>query len=152
MDTDYTDLHGGYFVPGAIACSQREIWENGVKYKELTHEIIEAAYRVHKVLGYGFLERVYLNSLMIELKRRGLGAECEKPLKVLYESEVVGDYICDIVVEGKVILELKAVKELNEIHEVQLVNYLKATGIEVGLLINFGPSVQIKRKVFDSAA
>lgn len=106
---------------------------------------------MHKVLGYGFLEKVYQNALMIELSKKGLQAECERPLKILYESEVVGDYVCDIVVEGKVILELKAVKEINDIHEVQLVNYLKGTGIEVGLLINFGPSVQVKRKVLDSA-
>ena len=122
-----------------------------MKYQELTHQIIHAAYRVHKVLGYGFLEKVYQNALMIELRKTGLQAECERPLKILYESEVVGDYICDIVVEDKVILELKAVKEINDIHEVQLVNYLKGTGIEVGLLINFGPSVQVKRKVLDSA-
>lgn len=122
-----------------------------MKYQELTHQIIEAAYQVHKVLGYGFLERVYQNALMIELKKRGFHATCEKPLKIIYEGEIVGDYICDIVVDDKVILELKAVKELSDIHEVQLVNYLKGTGIEVGLLINFGPSVQIKRKVFDRA-
>ena len=73
----------------------------------------------------------------------------EVPIKVYYRDEIVGEYVADIVVEGKVILELKAVKELTEIHEVQLVNYLKATGIEVGLLLNFGHSVQIKRKVFD---
>ena len=97
------------------------------------------------------MEKVYQNALMIELSKKGLQAECERPLKILYESEVVGDYVCDIVVEGKVILELKAVKEINDIHEVQLVNYLKGTGIEVGLLINFGPSVQVKRKVLDSA-
>ena len=121
-----------------------------MKYQELTHQIIEAAYRVHKILGYGFLEKVYQNALMIELAKRGIRAESERPLKIHYESEIVGDYVCDIGVEDKVILELKAVKEINEIHEVQLVNYLKGTGIEVGLLINFGPSVQIKRKVLDS--
>ncbi len=118
-----------------------------MQYKELTHQIIDAAYRVHKVLGYGFLEKVYQNALIIELKRRGFRAEAEMPLKILYESEIVGDYVCDIVVEDKVILELKAVKAIAEVHEVQLVNYLKGTGIEVGLLINFGPSVQVKRKV-----
>ena len=122
-----------------------------MKYQELTHKIINAAYQVHKVLGYGFLEKVYQNALMVELAKRGILAKKERPLKIHYESEVVGDYVCDIVVEDKVILELKAVKETNEIHEVQLVNYLKGTGIEVGLLINFGPSVQIKRKVLDSA-
>lgn len=122
-----------------------------MKYQELTQQIIEAAFRVYKVLGYGFLEKVYQNALMIELTKRGIRAESERPLKIHYESDIVGDYICDIVVEDKVILELKAVKEINKIHEVQLVNYLKGTGIEVGLLINFGPSVQIKRKVLDSA-
>ena len=121
-----------------------------MKYQELTHQIINAAYQVHKVLGYGFLEIVYQNALMVELAKRGIRAESGRPLKIRYESEIVGDYVCDIVVEDKVILELKAVKEINEIHEVQLVNYLKGTGIEVGLLINFGPSVQIKRKVLDS--
>ena len=122
-----------------------------MKHQELTQQIIEAAFRVHKVLGYGFLEKVYQKALMIELTKRGIRADSERPLKIHYESEIVGDYICDIVVEDKVILELKAVKEINKIHEVQLVNYLKGTGIEVGLLINFGPSVQIKRKVLDSA-
>ena len=121
-----------------------------MKYQELTHQIIDAAYRVHKILGYGFLEKVYRNALMIEFRKIGLRAECERPLKILYASEVVGDYVCDIVVENKVIIELKAVKEINDIHEVQLVNYLKGTGIEVGLLINFGPSLQVKRKVLDS--
>ena len=96
-----------------------------MKYQELTHKIINAAYQVHKVLGYGFLEKVYQNALMVELAKRGILAKKERPLKIHYESEVVGDYVCDIVVEDKVILELKAVKETNEIHEVQLVNYLK---------------------------
>lgn len=121
-----------------------------MKYQELTLQIIEAAYRVHKILGHGFLEKVYRNALMIELRKRGIRAESERPLKIQYESEIVGDYVCDIVVEGKVILELKAVKEINEIHEVQLVNYLKGTGIGVGLLINFESSVHVKRKVLDS--
>jgi len=120
-----------------------------MKHQELTRKIVDAAYHVHKSLGYGFLEKVYQNALMIELRRRGLFAESEKPLRIHYEAEVVGDYVCDVVVEEKVILELKAVKQIDQIHEVQLVNYLKGTGIEVGLLINFGPSIQIKRKVFD---
>ena len=120
-----------------------------MKYQELTSKIIDAVYTVHNTLGFGFLEKVYQNALIIELLKRGIKAESEKPIKVLYADHVVGDYVADVVVDDKVILELKAVKELNDIHEVQLVNYLKATGIEVGLLINFGPSVQIKRKVFD---
>ena len=120
-----------------------------MKYSDLTEKIINAAYKVHNVLGFGFLEKVYQNALMIELKRMGLKVSSEMPIKVYYRSEIVGEYIADIIVEDKVILELKAVKDLAEIHEVQLVNYLKATGIEVGLLINFGHSVQVKRKVFD---
>jgi len=120
-----------------------------MKYSDLTEKIIKAAYKVHNVLGFGFLEKVYQNALIIELRKMGLSILSEKPITVYYENEIVGEYVADIVVGGKVILELKAVKELTEIHEVQLVNYLKATGIEVGLLINFGHSVQIKRKVFD---
>jgi len=111
-----------------------------MKYSDLTEKIINAAYKVHNVLGF---------ALMIELKRMGLKVSSEMPIKVYYRNEIVGEYIADIFVEDKVILELKAIKDLAEIHEVQLVNYLKATGIEVGLLINFGHSVQVKRKVFD---
>jgi len=120
-----------------------------MKYQELTENIIKVVYTVHNTLGYGFLEKVYQNALVIELAKRGIKADSEKPIKVFYEGQIVGDYVCDLIVDDKVILELKAVKELNDIHEVQLVNYLKATGVEVGLLINFGPSVKIKRKVFD---
>ena len=119
-----------------------------MKHSELTEKIIKAAYQVHNVLGFGFLEKVYQNALAIELKKIGLNITAEAPLTVYYEDEPVGQYVADIIVEGKVILELKAVKQLAEIHEVQLVNYLKATGIEVGLLINFGHSVKVKRKVF----
>ena len=120
-----------------------------MKYKELTNEIINAAYAIHNSLGFGFLEKIYQNALIIELRKRGIEVEPEKPIKVFYNGQVVGDYVADIVVENKVTLELRAVKKLQEIHEVQLVNYLKATGIEVGLLMNFGPSVNVKRKVFD---
>ena len=120
-----------------------------MKYSDLTEKIIKAAYTVHNVLGFGFLEKVYQNALIIELLKMGLNVLKEKPITVYYENEIVGEYIADVIVEDKVVLELKAVKELAEIHEVQLVNYLKATGIEVGLLINFGHSVQVKRKVFD---
>ena len=120
-----------------------------MKHSNITEKIIKAAYKVHNVLGFGFLEKVYQNALIIELGKTGLNVLSERPITVYYENEVVGEYIADIIVEGKVILELKAVKELIAIHEVQLVNYLKATGVEVGLLINFGHSVQVKRKVFD---
>jgi len=120
-----------------------------MKYEELTGTIIEAAYKVHNSLGFGFLENVYQNALSVELKKRQIDHETEKHLKVYYEKELVGDYKADIVVDDKVILELKAIKDLNSAHESQLVNYLKATGIEVGLLINFGNSVEIRRKVLD---
>jgi GxxExxY protein len=120
-----------------------------MKHKELSHQIINAAYTVHNTLGFGFLEKVYQNALLIELKKRGIEAKPESSIKVFYDGEVVGDYVADMVVEDKIILELKALRELHEIHEVQLINYLKATGMEVGLLINFGTSVDVKRKVFD---
>lgn len=119
-----------------------------MKHQDLTAKIIECAYKVHKKLGFGFLESVYQNALMIELDKAGLSAEPQSPIKVFYDDRIIGDFIADIIVEDKVILELKSVKELHPAHEAQLTNYLKATGIEVGLLINFAESVQIKRRVF----
>ena len=119
-----------------------------MKHKELTAKIIECAYKVHNTLGFGFLETVYQNSFLIELIKVGLRAEKEKKIQVYYDNQLVGDYMADIIVEDKVILELKSVKDLHPAHEAQLINYLKATGLEVGLLINFGESVEIKRKVF----
>ena len=120
------------------------------KHQDITEKIIGAAYNVHNNLGSGFLEKVYQNSLAIELQSLDFLIDMEKPIKVHYRGEIVGNYIADIIVNSKVILEIKAIKELSSIHEVQLVNYLKATGIEVGLLINFGKSVQIKRRVMDA--
>ncbi|MBL7196272.1 MAG: GxxExxY protein [Desulfobacterales bacterium] len=120
-----------------------------MKHKELTSKIIECAYKVHNNLGFGFLENVYQNALLLELKKSGLRAEKEKRIQVYYDSQLVGDYMADIVVEEKVILELKSVKDLHTAHETQLVNYLKATGLEIGLLINFGESVKVKRKILD---
>jgi GxxExxY protein len=119
-----------------------------MKFKEITGKIIECALTVHKRLGFGFLENVYSNALMIELKKSGLGTEKEKKIEIFYDGQLIGDYAADIVVEDKIILELKSVKEFHPAHEAQLVNYLKATGKEVGLLINFGEKIQIKRKVF----
>ena len=92
---------------------------------------------------------MYQNALVIERQTLGFNVEVEQPIAVQYRGEIVGNYVADIVVDGKVILEIKAVKELSKIHEVQLVNYLKATGIEVGLLINFGRPVTVKRHVMD---
>ena len=117
------------------------------KHSDITKEIIGAAFEVHNTLGSGFLEKVYQNALMVELKLRKIGAEAEKPITVHYRGEMVGNYIADIVVEDKIIVEIKAIKALSEIHEVQLVNYLTATGIEVGLLLNFGKSVEVKRRI-----
>jgi len=120
-----------------------------MRHADLTGKIIECAYKVHGTLGFGFLESVYQNALLIELQKAGLSAEKETPVNVTYDGQIVGDYLADIIVDGKVILELKAVKELHPAHEAQLVNYLKATGIEIGLLINFGESVTVKRKILD---
>jgi GxxExxY protein len=119
-----------------------------LKHGELSQKIIAAAHNVHKELGQGFLEKVYRNALAIELREAGLTCDLEVPMSVLYRGLVVGDYVADMVVDGKIIVEVKAVSELNPVHEVQLVNYLKATGLQVGLLINFGRSVQVKRRVF----
>jgi GxxExxY protein len=118
-----------------------------MKHQELTGQIIQCAYKVHKTLGFGFLENVYQNALLIELTQSGLKAVKETPIRVSYEGQHVGEYAADILVEDRIILELKSVKELHPAHEAQLVNYLKATSLEVGLLINFGERVEIKRKV-----
>jgi len=113
----------------------------------LTEAIIGAAYQVHRRLGSGFLEKVYENALAVELRRLGLGVGQQVPISVIYEGVSVGEYFADLIVDGQVIVEIKVVNELSVIHHIQLVNYLKATGIEVGLLINFGQSVQVVRKV-----
>lgn len=120
-----------------------------MKHNNVTETIIGAAYSVHNALGFGFLEKVYENSLALELRKSGLKVEQQRPVPVRYEGELVGDYVADVIVEDKVIVEVKALSALEPVHEVQLVNYLKATGIEVGLLINFGRKVEVKRKVFD---
>ena len=117
-------------------------------YSELTNKIIGSAYRVFEELGAGFLEKVYENAMIIELEEQGLQVQQQYPLKVYYKNQVIGDYYADLIVENKVLIELKAVTELGRAHEVQLVNYLKATGIKVGLLINFGEQLKVKRKVF----
>ena len=119
-----------------------------MKHQALTSKIIECAYVVHNTLGFGFLETVYQNALLIELLKAGLQAEKERKIQVYYDTQLVGDYMADIIVENKVILELKSLKDLHPAHSAQLINYLKATGIEIGLLINFGESVEIKRKVY----
>jgi GxxExxY protein len=113
---------------------------NDFQHGEITEKIIGAAFEVHSVLGYGFLEKVYENALLAELCKRGVKAETQKTIKVKYRDVIVGDYVADLVVEDKVIVELKSEEAYNKMHEAQLLNYLKATGRKVGLLINFGKS------------
>ena len=117
------------------------------KHSDITNIIIKAYYNVYNKLGFGFLEKVYENSMMIELKKLGLKCYKQVPIKVYYDKETVGEYYADIVVEDVVIIELKAAKSLCEEHEIQLVNYIKATDVEVGLLLNFGKQTEFKRKV-----
>ena len=118
-------------------------------HQELTKKIIGCAFTVHNTLGAGFLEKVYEKALMLELRLSGLVVESQVPLSVIYRDQIVGEYFADLIVEGKVICELKAVDVLKKAHEIQLVNYLVATGIDVGVLINFGDSVTVKRKYRD---
>ena len=117
-----------------------------MKNQALTQRIIGCAFNVHNTLGAGFLEQVYENALRIELTKQRLRVKQQAPIEVFYEGQVVGNYYADLWVEGRVIVELKAVRSLSKAHEVQLVNYLTATGVDTGLLLNFGPSVEIKRK------
>ena len=114
----------------------------------ITGKIIKAFYNVYNILGYGFLEKVYENAMILELKKLGLHGRRQVPLKVYYDNTQVGDYFADIIVEECVIVELKAAEALCEEHEAQLLNYLRATDIEYGLLLNFGKIPQIKRKVW----
>jgi GxxExxY protein len=121
-----------------------------MQHQELTEEIIKTFYKVYNTLGYGFLEKVYENAMMVELRKANIPAESQVPINVLYEEEVVGQYFADILVDQKAIVEIKATKNLIIDHEAQLLNYLKGTDIEVGFLLNFGPKPEIKRKVFDN--
>ena len=128
MDTDYKDS----------------------KYKELTEKIIRIFYKVYNKLGYGFLEKVYENAMMLDFKKENFPAVSQYAIKVFYKNEIVGEYFADILVDGKIIVEIKAARNLTLENEAQLLNYLKATDKEVGLLLNFGPKPEIKRKVFDN--
>jgi GxxExxY protein len=121
------------------------------KYQDITEKIIRAFYNVYNLLGYGFLEKVYENAIMIELRLLNLSSEKQKQIKVFYKNENVGEYFADIIVEDKVIIELKAAESLIEEHEHQLLNYLKASEIEVGLLLNFGKKPQFKRQIFENS-
>ena len=119
-------------------------------YKEISDKIIGAAFEVYNTLGNGFLEKVYENSLMEELKIRKINAVNQKPISVRYKNKIVGEYFADLIVENKIIIELKVCKEIAPEHEAQLINYLKATGVKVGYILNFGykEKLQYQRIVY----
>lgn len=125
--------------------------QNALLHGELTDRILQAFYHVYNSLGYGFLEKVYEGALTRSLKRIGLAVVRQSPINVWFEGEVVGEYFADLVVENRVIVEIKVARSIAEEHENQLVNYLKATQLEVGLLLNFGPKPEFKRKIFVNA-
>ena len=121
------------------------------KHSELTEQIIKTFFKVYNTLGYGFREKVYANALALEIRKFGKECVQEAAIQVYYDEKIVGEYSADLLVEEKVIVEIKATRELIEDHEAQLLNYLKATIYEVGLLLNFGAEPQIKRKVYDNS-
>jgi GxxExxY protein len=119
-----------------------------ILHEDKSKKIIEAFYKVYNKLGFGFLEKVYHNALLIELQKLGFDVKSQYPVKVYYEHFQVGDYYADIIVDDCIIIENKAMEALREEHEFQLINYLKATEIEVGLLLNFGKKPEFRRKYF----
>ncbi|HSN77817.1 MAG TPA: GxxExxY protein [Anaerolineae bacterium] len=121
-----------------------------MKHADLTDKIIACFFVVYNELGYGFLESVYLRAMVIELEKMGLRVQVEYPIRVYYAGQIVGEFFADLLVEGLVIVELKAVSTVSIQHHAQLLNYLNATRHEVGLLLNFGLKPEIKRKVFDN--
>ncbi|WP_374399123.1 GxxExxY protein [Flavobacterium sp.] len=123
---------------------------SSILHKELTGSILKLFYEVYNELGYGFLEKVYQNALYNELKNNGFDVESQKQIKVYYKNVEVGEYYADLIVNDKVILELKATESITDAHEFQLLNYLKSTNIEVGLLLNFGKKPEFCRKVFQN--
>ena len=123
---------------------------SSILHKELTGSILKLFYEVYNELGHGFLEKVYQNALYTELKNNGFEVESQKQIKVYYKNVEVGEYYADLIVNDKLILELKATEAITEAHEFQLLNYLKSTNIEVGLLLNFGKKPEFCRKVFQN--
>lgn len=117
-------------------------------HQDITNKVIEAFYKVYNELGFGFLEKIYQNALFLELTAMNLFCEKQKPIKVHYNGQIIGEYFADLIINDCVILELKAAEILAGEHEMQLINYLKATDIEVGLLLNFGKKPQFRRKLF----
>lgn len=124
--------------------------ENQYKHQDITELILKAFYLVYNTLGYGFTEKVYENALAFELRRMGLKVVQQAPIRVYYAGELVGEYFVDLLIADKVMVELKAVHALAEMHEAQLLNYLKASLYEVGMLLNFGPKPEIRRKLYDN--
>ncbi len=120
------------------------------KHADLTKRIIRAFYNVYNNLGYGFLEKVYENALAIELRNAQLQTMQQHPIQVSYKGQLVGEYYADLLVNDLILIELKSVREVTEIHEAQLLNYLKATPYEVGLLFNYGPKPNVMRRVYDN--
>jgi len=121
-----------------------------MEYEKVTETIIGCAYRVYNKMGFGFLESVYEKCLLIEMRKAGLDTKTQKPITVHYDGEVVGEFVADMIVNDAIIIELKSVRRIIKAHEIQLVNYLVATGKPVGLILNFGErKVEIKRKVKD---
>ena len=118
-----------------------------ILFKKESYEVVAAAIQVWKTLGYGFLEKVYENALCFELRKRGIVFEQQKQVKVKYEGQIIGDYVADIIVDGKIILELKSAKAIDGSHIAQTLNYLKATGLRLGILLNFGPSKMENKRI-----
>ena len=121
------------------------------KHSELTKQIIGIFYDVYNILGYGFLEKVYENALAMRLRQAGYDVQQQVPINVYFDGVIVGEYYADLVVDNKIIIELKAVKTLSEAHKAQLLNYLLATKYEVGLLLNFGPEPKVIRKAYNNS-
>ena len=133
-------------VGGDARLDEEQTMSESLPYADLTGRILRTFYAVYNALGYGFLEKVYENALRIELEKQGFRVKQQEPISVVYDGQVVGEYYADLWVDERVVVELKAALSLVKEHEVQLVNYLTATKVDLGLLLNFGPSVQVKRK------
>lgn len=123
--------------------------EEKILYKDLSYRLIECAFEVHNVLGPGFSERIYEEAYILELRDKGISYERQNLIEVIYKGVKIGEYRVDLVVEGKVILELKAVSELTDVFEAQLLSYLKAVGLHLGLLINFGGKRVMHKRVIN---
>jgi GxxExxY protein len=119
----------------------------GLLHSDITGQVIKSFYEVYNSLGYGFLEKVYENALAFELRQAGLHIEQQRPITVRYKEIAVGEYFADIYINDSILLELKTAESISAAHEAQILNYLKATGVELGMLLNFGPTPQYKRKI-----